>query len=83
MGTSTSLEIEGDQSGAVDLVTIAAAAITDDGFNGPGIANNTLLANGGFYAVNTVNTAIDISSTGTTDTMTHVDVILTYVLVRA
>lgn len=78
MGTATSLEIEGDQSGAVDLVSIAAAALTENATNTDPLANNTVLAAGATYVANDANTAISLSSTGTADTMTHVDILLTY-----
>lgn len=80
LGTATSIEIEGNQAGAVDLFSVAAAQLTRSAVNGPGIAGTTVLADGASFAVCSDNTAITISATGTADTLTNVDVILTYTL---
>ena len=78
MVTASSLEIEGNQSGVVDLVSIAAAALTENATNTDPLANNTVLAGGATYVANDANTAIGLSASGTADTMTHVDILLTY-----
>lgn len=80
LGTATSIEIEGDQSGAVDLFSVAAAQLTQSAVNKPDGAGTTVLADGASFAVCSDNTAITISATGTADTLSNVDVILTYTL---
>jgi hypothetical protein len=79
LGTATSVEIEGTQSaGGVDLFSVAAAQLTQSAVNRPGITGTTVLTDGASFAKNDAATAITLSATGTADTITGVDVILTY-----
>lgn len=77
LGTATSIEIECDTA---DLFSVAAAQLTQSAVNGPGITGTTVLADGASFDVNADNKAVTISATGTADTLTDVDVILTYTL---
>ncbi len=82
MTTATSLELEGNQSGVVDLFSIAAAAVLENdpvGFGGDdGVM--TVLAAGASFLANDANTAIGLSATGTAATMTSIVVDLTYTI---
>lgn len=61
------------------LAAIAAAALTQSSLNRPGIANNTVLADGGSFVQLDKNTAITLNKTGASAaTATAVDVILDF-----
>lgn len=77
LGTATSIEIECDSA---DLFSVAAAQLTQSAVNTEDGAGTTVLADGASFDVNADNKAVKMSATGTADTLTHVDVILTYTL---
>jgi hypothetical protein len=77
LGTATSIEIE---CNSADLFSVAAAQLTQSAVNKPDGTGTTVLADGASFAVNADNKAVTISATGTADTLTNVDVILTYTL---
>jgi hypothetical protein len=82
VGTATSFEIEGTQTSGVDLVSIAAAQLTQSAVNDKG-GTVTVLADGASFVANDANTAITGSFTGTADTATGLDVIISYVIEAA
>lgn len=77
---ATAVVIQGVQAGAtVSLLSTAIAALTQSAVNYPGLANNTILADGASFAPCDVNTGITIAKTGSAlTTATHIDVILVY-----
>lgn len=86
-GTATSVDIVTTQSGsAVRPIVAAVAALTRSAVVKPNSANVTVLADGASFAPNDANTAVLVSKQsggGALDTATHIDVIISYVLVRA
>jgi hypothetical protein len=84
--TATSVDIVGTQSGsAVKLMDARVAGLTANTLLRAGTATNGLiLAGGASFTPCDVNTAIRVDHTGSDlATATHVDVLLTYTLVRA
>lgn len=82
---ATDVRILGTQAAAsVALLITAIAALTQSAVNYPGLANNTILANGASFAECDVNTAITVGKTGASvTTATHVDFEVQYELVPA
>ena len=85
VGATTTVDILGTQATAsVKLLAAAIAALTQNTLLRAGATNATILAAGASFVENDVNTAITIGKTGATaTTATHVDVLLSYVLVPA
>lgn len=84
-GAATDVRILGTVSAAaVNLVIVAIAALTRSAVNYPGVANNTVLADGASFGELDVNTAITVSKTGAAlTTATHIDFEVQYELVPA
>lgn len=82
-GAATDVRILATQAAAsVALLITALAALTRSAVNYPGLANNTVLADGASYVENDVNTAITVGKTGASlTTATHIDFAISYVLV--
>lgn len=71
-------------AGAVTLLSVAVAALTQSAIVKPHTANATVLADGATYTPLDVNTAITVGKTGgSLATATHIDVIANYVLEAA
>lgn len=80
--TATDVRILGTRAaGAVALLAVAVAALTQSALVRAGAANATLLADGASHTPLDVNTAVTVGKTGgTLAGATHVDVIASYVL---
>lgn len=82
-GAATDVRVLGTVSAAaVNLLITALAGLTRSTINAPGIANNTILADGASFTELDVNTAVTIGKTGAAlTTATHIDVELQYELI--
>lgn len=82
-GGATDVRILATQAAAsVALLITLIAALTRSAINYPGLANNTILADGASYAPNDDNTAITVGKTGgALTTATHVDFVISYNLI--
>lgn len=83
--TATAVVINGVQaSSTVALISAAVAALTQNTVVKPNTASVSVLADGLSFVENDANTAITMAKTGSNITVaTHVDTILTYVLVKS
>lgn len=82
---ATTVDIVGTQAtAAVKLMAAAVANLTQNAFLRTGDTGGAVLAAGASFVENDVNTAIVASKTGSDlATATHVDVFLTYTIVKA
>lgn len=82
---ATDVRLLATQAAAAAALLIAAVAgLTQNTLLRAGAANATILAGGASFVENDVETAITIGKTGgSLATSTHVDVLITYVLVKA
>jgi hypothetical protein len=83
--TATSVDVKATQSGvAVNLLAAAIAGLTQNTLLRAGAANAGILAGGVSFVDNDVNTAITVGKTGANLAgATHIDVILSFQLVKA
>lgn len=81
---ATTVDITGTQGGSVvKLLAAAVAGLTENTLLRAGATNAAILAAGTSFSTNDVNKGIGISKTGgAATTATHVDVLITYALVR-
>jgi hypothetical protein len=79
--TATSVDINATRAaGAIKLLVVAVAALTQSAIVRAGAANAVILADGASFTACDANTAITLGKAGSSlATATHVDVILTYV----
>jgi hypothetical protein len=83
--TATDVRVLGTRAAAVVALLITAiAALTQSAWNAPGVANNTILADGASFTELDINTAITVGKTGgNLAGATAVDFIIDYTLVKA
>jgi len=79
--TATSVDLNATRAaGAIKLLVVAVAALTQSAVVHAGIANAVVLADGASFTACDANTAVTIGKAGSSlATATHIDVILTYV----
>jgi hypothetical protein len=82
---ATTVDVTATQSGSsVKLLAAAVAGLTANTLLRAGATNAAILAAGASFVDNDANTAVSIAKTGSNlATSTHVDVLLTYTLVKA
>lgn len=80
-GAVTTVDVTGTLSTSRKLVAFAQASLTQSTVLTAGGTGAAVLADGASYTANDVNTAINVSKTGSNiTTATHIDVIFDYVL---
>lgn len=79
--TATSVDLNATRAaGAIKLLVVAVAALTQSAVVHAGIANSVVLADGASFTACDPNTAVTLGKAGSSlATATHIDVILTYV----
>lgn len=82
---ATTVDVLATRSGsAVKILAAAVAGLTANTLLRAGATNATILAAGASFIDNDANTAVTIGKTGSNlATSTHIDVLLTYTLVKA